>query len=167
MQRRLAFLHLQFFLHPFMHLHLHFIGSWMALEASGSLVHNGCHICVSDFCQPHSSGDGRLGSLLKSLPPTMPRLISDSFDVFTQGSLCWWNGVHSPASFCEGLFSCIIDICEFAGTILHLNHKSFNKRLASFNSFCSRSHAQLFECCSDIRIPLPCIPCSDFASPSK
>ena len=46
----------------------------------------------------------------------MPRLISDSFDVFTQGSHCWWNGVHSPASFCEEFFSCIIDICEFAGT---------------------------------------------------
>ncbi len=47
----------------------------------------------------------------------MPCLISHSFCV---GSFCWLNGIHSTASFCEELFSCIIDIGAIARTIIQI-----------------------------------------------
>jgi hypothetical protein len=93
----------------------------MALGASGTFICNGYYVLVTVFCQPHTSGDGRHGLLLK----TSPTLPGYSLYMFTQGMhLFWWNVMHSPASVHHKNISVHLQA-------LILLDKSFNHSVAS------------------------------------
>ena len=67
-----ALTHLHLPLQPFSSLHPHFISSKQHLDASGRVVHSGCHVSQDVFFQPHSLGQGGVTDADKICPHMYP-----------------------------------------------------------------------------------------------